>query len=56
MAIETLTEWFGARVTKSKGVTIRLYCAAVGLRPTDMVRQAIEEFMVNHPQPEQPNE
>lgn len=55
-AIETLTEWFGARVTKSKGVAIRLYCAAIGKRPADMVREAMEEYMVNHPAKEQPNE
>lgn len=56
MAIELKTEWFGARFGKTKAVAIRLYATAIGMRPTDLVRVAIEEYMVNHPAPEVPNE
>lgn len=54
--IETLTEWFGLRVTKSKGVTIRLHSKALGLRPTEMIRAAVDEYLENHPIPEAPSE
>lgn len=50
--VELKTEWFGARFARTKAVTIRLYAAAIGMRPTDLVRVAIEEYMANHPAPE----
>jgi hypothetical protein len=56
MAIELLTEWFGARVGSTKATAIRLYCAEIGKRPTEMVREAIDEYMAAHPAPEQPSE
>lgn len=52
MTVELFTEWFGARVGKTKGTKIRLYAAAMGMRPTDLVRAAIDEYMVTHPAPE----
>lgn len=56
MAVELKTEWFGARWGKTKAKVIRLYCAAIGKRPTDMVREAMEEYMVNHPAPTDPED
>lgn len=49
MAVEKKTEWFGYRTGISKAKKIRQYSDLSGIRPTDLARRAIDEFMANHP-------
>lgn len=49
MAIETKSVLVSGRVTPTKFRQVEAYLEGAGLRQADMVRQAINEFMRNHP-------
>lgn len=51
MGVEIKDEFLGTRITKTKAQEIETYMEAKGIRMTEFVREAADEYMANHPIP-----
>lgn len=49
MARKVKSKWLGARTDDDQDTRVKNYCAATEMDMGELVRKAVDEYMLNHP-------